>query len=264
MRRGGVAPRNRGGRPMSATGGNGYDGMSREELCAELEALRLGASEATRTLVAERRMRDRLEAVARAYVAVSASIADRPVGLMPVLQTVVDHARTLVGAGYAALGVEGEEGQPFRLWAYSGMSERQAKALGGVPPRPVGVLGTATGGPVRLRDLRAHPSFRGFPAGHPTMTSFLAIPVHRCGRPIGTLYATNKIGADEFTEDDGFVLELLGARVAATLEIARLREAEGQAHARLRAVLQHMPEAVVMMGGALRGRVVQRRRGGAL
>jgi PAS domain S-box-containing protein len=183
----------------------------------------------------ERTLRNRLEEIDRASAAVSAAVA-RLSGpeLAEVLQVIVDQARTVAHAEYAALGIGGTAGQPFAPWVFSGFTPEQAAAIGR-PPRGVGLLGTVihAGRAIRMPDLRAHGSFRGLPAGHPAMTSFLGVPVRYQGDSRGTLYLANKQDGEEFTEDDQIMVEMLADRVGVAMEIARLRQVEAREHTRL-------------------------------
>ena len=54
------------------------------------------------------------------------------------------------------------------------------------------------------------------------MRSFLGTPILLRGELLGNLYITEKIGADEFTEDDAEALETLAAQAAIAIENARL------------------------------------------
>lgn len=100
---------------------------------------------------------------------------------------------------------------------------------------------------VRLRDLREHPAHRGFPPGHPDMRSFLGVPITRGGRSVGNLYLAEKRGAAEFTEQDQRLVEMLAARASIAIETASLYRAEGLERAWLQAVVNQMPEAIVLM-----------------
>src|SRR5512135_189946 len=107
----------------------------------------------------------------------------------------------------------------------STISEQQRERLFGMPVGK-GVLGVLIRDPrpLRLRRLADHPASAGMPPHHPHMSSFLGVPVMSKGRVFGNLYCTEKIGADEFTEDDVAMLQMLAAQAAAALENAQLRQ----------------------------------------
>lgn len=138
-------------------------------------------------------------------------------------QVTVEYAAKLADAEFVALGLVGQPGEPFAHWVFSGVDPASAV---GPHPRPVGVLGEVVrlGTSLRLRDLNEHPSFKGFPASHPKMKSFLGVPIMLNGKAIGQLYLTNKRSAPEFSEEDQRFIEMLASRAARVIERARLSE----------------------------------------
>jgi signal transduction histidine kinase len=161
-----------------------------------------------------------LRAVSDAVLAVAAqqSVED-------VLQQLVHRARELAGAEYAALGIpDGESG--FSRFLVSGMSDELIAAMGPLPRRH-GMLGVMLEGRESYRspDIHTHPRFRGWwPRGHPDMHSFLGVPICARGEVIGAFYLTDKEGADEFSESDQELIELLAAHAAIAITNARLYE----------------------------------------
>ncbi len=141
-----------------------------------------------------------------------------------ILQKLVESARVLVHAQYAALGIPDGEGG-FAQFITSGMSDELMQAIGPLP-RTHGLLGAmlAETAPYRTRDIRKDPRFEWWPAVHPAMTSFLGVPIVSKGNVIAAFYLTCKIGADEFTRDDQSTIEMLAAHSAIAIENARLFE----------------------------------------
>lgn len=141
-----------------------------------------------------------------------------------ILQKLVESARALVQAQYAALGIPDGEGG-FAQFITSGMSDELMQAIGPLP-RTHGLLGAmlAETAPYRARDIRMDPRFEWWPAAHPAMTSFLGVPIVSRGAVIAAFYLTDKIGADEFTRDDQSTIEMLAAHSAVAIENARLFE----------------------------------------
>jgi signal transduction histidine kinase len=94
-------------------------------------------------------------------------------------------------------------------------------------PQGRGILGLliSDARPLRLRDMREHPASVGVPRHHPAMRSFMGVPVVAGGRVFGNLYVTEKIGADEFSESDLDLLEVLATQAAVAIENAHLRAA---------------------------------------
>jgi signal transduction histidine kinase len=161
-----------------------------------------------------------LRAVSDAVLAIA---AERSVE--HVLQKIVDSARGLVRARYAALGVPDGEGG-FSQFIVSGISDTTREAIGELP-RTHGLLGAMLEdpGPIRLRDIKSHPDFRGWwPDHHPKMRSFLGVPLVSRGAIIGAFYLASKIGAREFSRDDQELVEVLAAHAAIAIENAQLLE----------------------------------------
>jgi signal transduction histidine kinase len=160
-----------------------------------------------------------LRAMSDAVLAVASERA-----VEPVLQRLVHAARDLAGARYAALGIPDGSGK-FEQFITSGMSDEQIARIGPLP-RTHGLLGAMlrSDRPYRTADIRADPRFWGWPREHPTMTSFLGVPITARGVVIGAFYLTVKESADEFTDEDLEVIEMLAAHAAVAIENARLYE----------------------------------------
>jgi len=142
-----------------------------------------------------------------------------------VLQRLVDSARELASARYAALGLPDGEGG-FRRFLTSGMSDKLIASLGPLP-RQHGVLGAMleTDAPYSTPDIHDHPRFRGWwPERHPDMRSFLGVPIVAPQGVIGAFYLTEKIGAPDFTDEDEELIGLLAAHAAIAIANARLLE----------------------------------------
>jgi signal transduction histidine kinase len=139
-----------------------------------------------------------------------------------VLQRVVEQARAVARAKYAALGVFDEDGEVDQFIT-SGITDEERARIGPLP-RGRGLLGVLQKDQVtlRLRDLHTHPSSVGFPKDHPPMRSFLGTPILFRGASLGNLYLTEKQGADEFSVDDEEAVRTLAAQAAIAIENARL------------------------------------------
>lgn len=141
-----------------------------------------------------------------------------------VLQMIVDAARELAGAQYAALGVPNAEGF-LDAFIFSGMSRDQARLIPHYP-HGLGLLGAIIKERriIRLPKLGDDPRSVGFPENHPPMDSFLGVPVMAGEQMLGNLYLSNKEGAPEFTASDEEIVELLAAHAAVAIQNARLYE----------------------------------------
>ena len=127
-----------------------------------------------------------LRAVSDAVLAVAAQRS-----VEAVLQQLVDSARELAGARYAALGTPDGEGG-FTRFLVAGMSDELIASLGPLPRRH-GMLGVVleTTEPYLTEDIHGHPRFRGWwPSKHPDMRSFLGVPIVAPEGVIGAFYLT--------------------------------------------------------------------------
>ncbi|HYG67364.1 MAG TPA: histidine kinase dimerization/phospho-acceptor domain-containing protein, partial [Anaeromyxobacteraceae bacterium] len=160
--------------------------------------------------------------------------------------SIVDEARAVTGARYAALGIGVDPNRQFHPWVFSGIDRETADRIGRYP-RPVGMLGAVLDveRPIRMPDLTKDPRAVGFPPGHPEMRSFLGMPIRYRGASIGHLYLTEKRDADEFTAEDVEAVEVLAAQAAIAYEHARLYERVDEERRRLKAVLEGSPLAVL-------------------
>jgi signal transduction histidine kinase len=123
--------------------------------------------------------------------------------LESVIARVLESARELTGARYAAVGVLDASRTELERFITLGVGEDARAQIGGLP-RGRGVLGELIRNPVALRldEIGEHPRSYGFPLGHPAMHSFLGVPILIGGEPFGSLYLTEKGGGKPFTEGD--------------------------------------------------------------
>lgn len=169
-----------------------------------------------------------------------------------VLERVLDTARQLTGARYAAIGVLNERRTGLSRFLTAGVDEQARQAIGDLPSGR-GVLGVLIEDPrpLRLADVRRHPSSYGFPAGHPMMRSFLGVPLMIRGEAWGNLYLAEK-EQGEFTERDEEAAVILGDWASVAIENARLYETTERRRQELeRAVrgLEATREVAVAIGG---------------
>ena len=150
-------------------------------------------------------------------------ILDAELNLPVVLRRIIEEAVDLVDAQYGALGVLTEDGRALDQFLTVGLTNEEEQAIG-ARPTGRGVLGTliADDKPLRLGDIEASPDSFGIPSHHPTMTSFLGVPVRVHGEVYGNLYLTNKKTAAEFSEDDEELVLALAMAAGIAIENARL------------------------------------------
>jgi len=162
-------------------------------------------------------------AALRAVGEVIAAITVAP-SLEATLQGLVRAARTLASCRYAAVGVPDGSGG-FSHFITAGMSDELIAAIGRLP-RTHGLLSAMLERPQphRTSDISKDPRFEWWPAAHPRMTSFLGVPILSAGEVVGAFYLTDKIGADEFSDQDQELIELFAAHAAVAIATARVHE----------------------------------------
>lgn len=138
---------------------------------------------------------------------------------------IVENARGLVRARYAALGIV-RDGRLIRF-VHIGMDAGTVARIGALP-QGKGVLGELIEHPqpLRLDDLSTHPSAVGFPADHPPMRSFLGVPLLASGTVYGNLYVTESEHDGGFGADDEQLLTALAGAAGIAVENALLLDAE--------------------------------------
>ena len=139
-----------------------------------------------------------------------------------VLRRVLAAAVELVDARYAALGVVDGSGERLERFLTVGLDEDQRREIGELP-RGHGVLGVLIREPrpLRVADVGAHPQSYGFPLGHPPMGSFLGVPIVIADEVFGSLYLTEKVGAQQFAAEDEQVAGALAEWAAIAIDNAR-------------------------------------------
>ncbi len=139
-----------------------------------------------------------------------------------VLRRVIHAARELSGARYAAIGIPGEDNK-LETFINVGMTEEEVNAIDHMPIGK-GLLGEMirTGQSIRIQAIKEDQRSMGFPEGHPSMTSFLGVPIAAYGRPLGQIYLTDKASGQDFDAEDQRLIEMLASHAAAAIENARL------------------------------------------
>jgi signal transduction histidine kinase len=161
----------------------------------------------------------RLRGLLRATQVVTGDLA-----LPVVLQRIVQAARDLVGARYAALGVIAPEGG-LAEFVHVGMPQDAVAEIGHLP-HGKGLLGALIDDPrpIRLCHISDDPRSSGFPAGHPPMNSFLGVPIRVRDEVFGNLYLTESLRGVFSVEDEELTVAL-AATAAAAIDRARLYQA---------------------------------------
>jgi two-component system, NarL family, sensor histidine kinase DevS len=206
---------------MAAQGGNREPGpaFSRDpeddpRLSVELLMSQL-VEQASVIMTAQQRLR-RLLIANRSIV--------QELSLPAVLRRIVDTAKDVSGAKYAALGVIGADGL-LEQFLHVGVDDETVRAIGELP-KGRGVLGALIEdpNPIRLTRISDDPRSSGFPEGHPPMATFLGVPIRSRDVVFGNLYLTDRVDGGPFTAEDEELVLALAATAGIAIENARLYE----------------------------------------
>ncbi len=164
-----------------------------------------------------------LEALNQAALAIG-----RALDLDQTLQQIVDSARDLLGARYAALGVFNSD-RVLERFVFSGISPEAVRRIGHFPLGR-GLLGAVLdeGRPLRVVRISEHPLSVGFPPNHPPMASFLGLPIAAGEQVLGNLYLTDKTDGTDFSDPDAEFAEMFATHAAVAIQNARLYEEVGR------------------------------------
>ncbi len=141
--------------------------------------------------------------------------------LPAVLERFVQVSAELTGARFGAINVLDEHGAST-TFVYTGVPTAVARAMAN-PPHALGVLGAIPPeGALRLDDLTQHPAFRGWPAHHPKMGTFLGASVRVRNQVFGQLYLSEKLDGSPFTDADERTIVSLAAAAGVAVANAQL------------------------------------------
>ncbi|HEY3715535.1 MAG TPA: GAF domain-containing protein [Jatrophihabitantaceae bacterium] len=159
---------------------------------------------------------DRLRGLLRANRSIVGDLA-----LPVVLQRIVEAARELAHARYAALGVVAPD-SGLEQFIHVGFDDETVTDIGHLPEGK-GLLGALIDDPrpIKLGNIADDRRSVGFPSQHPPMASFLGVPIRIRNEVYGNLYLTEREGG-EFTAEDEDLVSALAATAATAIENARL------------------------------------------
>jgi two-component system, NarL family, sensor histidine kinase DevS len=176
--------------------------------------MRMAMAEEMRT---EALTADRLLSLIKAGKAVVSEL-----DLETILRRVLESARDVTGARYAALGVLDEQRKRLERFITLGVDAATRDRIGELPTGR-GVLGVLIDDPrpLRLREVSEHPQAAGFPDHHPPMHSFLGLPVMIRDVAWGNLYLAERRDGSEFTEADEVSAVMLADCAAIAIDHSR-------------------------------------------
>jgi len=171
-------------------------------------------------------------------------------------------ALELIGARYAAVGLLAEDGRTLRHFFTRGTDVGTARGIG-FQRVDQGVLAQllTEGHPLRLRDIGTDPVAQGMPPAYLPTRSFLGVRLSSPSQLYGILYLIEKLGAEEFSEEDERLIATLGAQAGVAYENARQHnEIQKHAAALKREVMerQRAEEEIRQLNAELEKRVADR------
>lgn len=186
-----------------------FPDIPRLELDQLLEQLRDRAEDVLAT-------QGRLRRLLRANAAVAADLS-----LPVLLRHIVDAARDLLRARYAAIGVNGRDGQ-LQQFVHAGMDADAVVLIGALrTTRGVQEWLTAQAAQDRRPEPPAQPSSAGFEPLHPPVGGFLGVPIRVGNEVFGELFLRAGAGG-VFTSDDEQLVTALAATAGVAIANARL------------------------------------------
>lgn len=131
----------------------------------------------------------------------------------------------IIPSKYAALGILSNDSQRLQYFFTRGMSD-EVKARLGIPVPRIRVFESMLTNlqPHRVRDLDGSPERLGLPASHPSIESFLGVPIFSptTQTAYGWIYLTDKIGEKEFSYEDERLAMTLASQVGIIYEHLRM------------------------------------------
>jgi GAF domain-containing protein len=171
----------------------------------------------TASILTREQLEERLAALHRASLQLI-----QETSLEELLRRIATVACEQVSARYGAVGVLNDQGE-LEQFITIGMTEEEVARMPH-PPLGRGLIGALMHNSrgMRIKNISSDPRSVGFPKFHPDMTSLLGVPIQNTERQLGQIYLTNKLNAEEFTEEDQQVIETLAAYAAIAISNARL------------------------------------------
>ena len=186
-------------------------------------------------------LRARISALSAASLRISASL-----DLETVLNEIVDSARALTGARFAAIATIDEAGAP-QDFVTSGFTADEHRRLAewSEGPRLFEHFRDLEG-PIRIADVSAYVQALGFPTDRLPSKTFQGTPMRHRGVHVGNFYLVEKEGGEAFTDGDEEILVLFASQAATAIANARTYRAEQRARADLEALTETSPVGVVV------------------
>ena len=188
-------------------------------------------------------LQDRLTRLSEASLRINESL-----DLDTVLQGVLDSARSLTGADYAAITTWDELGG-VEDFVVSGLTASEAEGLREMPGGPpfFEYLSTIVE-PLRVADLAGYAASIGLPAVRLPVpaSALLAAPIRHRGAGVGNIYLASGDRTGAFSQEDEETLVMFASQVALVVSNARTHRDERRARADLEALVSTAPVGVIV------------------
>ena len=188
-------------------------------------------------------LRERLSKLTEASLRINESL-----DLDEVLQSVLDSARTLTDARYAAITTLDDSGQ-MEDFQVSGLTVEEDRHPWEIPGghRFFEYL-SAIPGPLRVADLAGHTRAIGLTEFHlpVQVSSFLAVPIRHQGVSVGNIHVAKGELGEEFSREDEETLVMFASQVALVVANARRHRDERRAKIGLETLIDTSPMGVVV------------------
>jgi PAS domain S-box-containing protein len=134
-------------------------------------------------------------------------------------------AQDIIGVKHAAIGILDKDGHTLTAVYFIGMkTEKAANFFFPQSNNRIFDMLLNKHKACRINDLSGDPSAVGLPLEHPPVFSFLGVPLVAHTKVFGWLFLSNKLGAEEFSEEDERLAGTLGAQMALAYENALLND----------------------------------------
>lgn len=183
-----------------------------------------------------------------------------PLGLIEVFCYAAHH---IISSKYAVVGILDDDDEHALSYFFTrGIDDEIWEKLGFPPPK-AGVLDQILSKrkPYRVDHLDGDPQGLGFSAHHPTIHSFLGVPVMSPTKVYGWLYLVDKVGAEGFSEDDEQLAVTFATQLAVSYENIKLYHELKCREARLQEEIawrKRIEEEICKLNSELECRVIER------
>ena len=187
-------------------------------------------------------LRERLFKLSEASLRISESLE-----LKTVLREVLESARALTGARTVLIVTVDSSGN-FEDFTTCGLTSRERQWFREMPlgPRLCEYMQEVGSRPVRMKDMSAHLRSVGFPQDPLVLRTFLSTPIRHQAKRVGSFYLGDKLTGEEFTSEDGEILNMFSFQAGAAIANARKHRDEQQARADLEALIDLSPVGVIV------------------